>query len=599
MKLMSALFVSFLIILTGYSLFGATFIVNTTADTNTPGTLRWAINSANGSAGPDTINFNIPGTGPHTIFVTSQLPILSDVTGGTVINGLTQPGSSAGGNPPSTAILMVVLDGSNAGPSHGIWIVTAFNEVHGLVIQNFEQDGIRIQASPDGAFGNFIYCNFVGTDVTGTVQQGNGTNQQMYWAGISIICTPSVPGLAFDNHLWNNLVSSNYAEGVGISNCPPGDVYNNIVLYNYIGTDITGTLDFGNQHDGVYIGEGAHDNAIDNNLISGNDFEGVCIVGYAELQIPTYRNIIIQNIIGLDINLSPLQNTMDGISIGQYGNIYQGGFAPANVVDTNIIAHNGNNGVTVWEHPSTTTNCDTNFITRNSIYNNTLIGIDLNDDGVTLNDGGDPDQGPNCEVNFPVITSAVYSPGTGQTLIQGTLDIDTPPNQAQIEVFLAIIDATGYGEGATYLGVTTPTVTGNWSITVTSLVTGNSITATTTDMNWNTSEFCQNYVVTVGVEEVQTERKHRFVLKQNYPNPFKTGTFIQFSLPQAAEVSLTVYDITGKLIKVLASGEYSASLHSLYWDGKDCMGNRIMPGVYFYKLCAGDFEETRKLILTK
>ena len=111
-------------------------------------------------------------------------------------------------------------------------------------------------------------------------------------------------------------------------------------------------------HDGVYIGEGAHDNAVDNNLISGNDFEGVCIVGYDQLQILTYSNILFNDIIGLDIAYNPLGNLMDGVSIGQYGNMYQGGFATDNVVDSNTIAHNGANGITVWEHSMDAVNAD-------------------------------------------------------------------------------------------------------------------------------------------------------------------------------------------------------------------------------------------------
>jgi hypothetical protein len=474
------------------------------------------------------------------------------------------------------------------------------NEVLGLVIQNCEQDGIRIQASSHGTVGNFIYCNFVGTDVTGTVQQGNGWNQAQLWAGIYVICTPSMVGIASDNSIWNNLVSCNYAEGVGIANCPPGDVFNNVVLGNYIGTDVTGTVDFGNVHDGVYIGEGAHDNAIDMNLISGNDFEGVCIVGYAALQINTYRNVVIQNIIGLDINLSPLPNTMDGVSIGQYGNLYQGGFANANVVDTNIIAHNGGNGVTVWEHSATTTNCDSNYITRNNMYSNGGLGIDLNDDGVTPNDTTDPDQGPNEEVNFPRITSAVYNSGSGQTLIQGTLDIDTPPNQALIEVFQAAVDPTGYGEGNIYLGVTSPDGAGNWSIMVTGLVNGNYVTATATDMNWNTSEFCLNYQVQAGgIEEEEVEENVGYVLKQNQPNPFSTTTTITFMLPQSMQVTLKVYDVSGKLVKTLADGVYGASQHTIQWDGTTDQDTWIKSGVYFYKLQTENFFTTKKITVTR
>jgi hypothetical protein len=579
--------------------YGATFWVTNTTDNANPGSLRWAITQANGNAGPDSIHFGIAGAGPHTIFVLSQLPQLADPTGGTVINGFTQTGSAPGANPPATANLLIVLDGSNAGPSHGIWITTAMNEIHGLVIQNFEQDGIRIQASSHGTIANFIFCNFVGTDVTGTLQQGNGWNQAMFWAGIDIICSPSMVGIASDNSVWNNLVSNNYAEGVAISNCPPGDVFNNVVLGNYIGTDVTGTVDFGNTHDGVYIGEGAHDNAIDMNLISGNDFEGVCIVGYAALQINTYRNIVIQNIIGLDINLSPLPNTMDGVSIGQYGNQYQGGFANANVVDTNIIAHNGNNGVTVWEHSATTTNCDSNYITRNSMYNNGGLGIDLNDDGVTPNDTTDPDQGPNEEVNFPRITSAVYNSGSGQTLIQGTLDIDTPPNQALIEVFQAAVDPSGYGEGNIYLGVTSPDGAGNWSISVTGLVNGNHVTATATDMNWNTSEFCQNYQVQAGAVEEEEATDMRFELKQNYPNPFSTTTAIIFMLPQTGNITLSVYDVSGKLVRTLANSVYAAAQHTIHWDGKSDRGEMVRSGVYFYKLQTGAFSKTKKLTIVE
>ncbi len=578
----------------------ATFWVITATDNVNPGSLRWAITQANANPGPDSIHFGIPGTGPHTIFVLSQLPQLADPTGGTIINGFTQPGSAPGGNPPSSAILMVVLDGSNAGASHGLWMTTAMNEVHGLVIQNFAQDGIRIQASSHGTLTNIIYCNFVGTDVNGLTPMGNGWNQVMYWAGIDIICSASMVGIAADNQIIHNLVASNYAEGVAISNCPPGDVFNNIVFGNFIGTDINGTTDLGNAHDGVYIGEGAHDNIIDFNLISGNDFEGVCIVGYADLSINTCRNIVIQNTIGLDITGGPLPNTMDGISIGQYGNLYQGGFANANVVDTNVIGYNGGNGVTVWEHPYTTTNCDSNYITRNNIFVNGGLGIDLNDDGVTPNDGGDPDQGPNEEVNYPVITSAVYNSGTGQTLIQGTLDIDTPPTQALIEVFFAMPDPSGYGEGDIFLGAATPDAAGNWNIYVTGLVNGNFVTATTSDMNWNTSEFCQNVMVQAGgVEEEASLSEVRYTLEQNHPNPFSEKTSITFALPQPMRITLKVYDISGRPIKTLADGTYAASPHTVQWNGTTERGEAVKSGIYFYRLAAGSFTETRKLTIAR
>jgi len=597
---------AFVIMVPG-NLMGATFTVVNTADAGS-GSLRDAINLANGNTGSDIIDFNIPGVGPHFIFIQSQLPPLIDPAG-VIIDGLTQSGANPGANPPSTATLMVVINGMNAGGAYGLWILSSNNTIQGLVIDNFEQDGIRIQGTPDVTDGNYIYCNFIGMDQTGTVAQGNGSNQSTLWAGVNIIVTPELEGVAMDNTVEQNLISANYAEGVSISNCPPGDVAFNVVIENYIGTDINGTVDMGNSHDGVYIGEGAHDNAVDKNLISGNDFEGVAIVGYAEEEIFTYANIVINNIIGLDINLAPLGNSLDGVSIGQYGATwYKGGYAEDNTIDTNTIANNGGNGVTVWEHPSTSTNADFNLITRNSIYNNGLLGIDLADDGVTANDVGDPDTGPNEELNFPVIMSANCT--AGNTTISGTIDIDTPPDNATIEVFKARLDPTNYGEGEIYLGSTNPDVIGNWVITVTGLSASDLVTATTTDMNNNTSEFCQNVaVIAVGIEELSSEKNSRYELKQNSPNPFREKTVIKLTVNgsqftgkncQQSTVNrqLQIYDVSGRLIYTFPS---SLLFHhsSVTWDGRDQSGSRVTPGVYFYKLKTRDFTSTRKLILAE
>ncbi|MGD8979003.1 MAG: T9SS type A sorting domain-containing protein [candidate division WOR-3 bacterium] len=577
----------------------ATYTVTVAApDANIPGTLRFAMNSANFNAGPDTILFNITGTGPFFIMPDSQLPQLTDQAG-VFIDGLSQPGASAGGNPPSTANLMIVVDGTNAGAVHGFWIVSSNNTIQGLVVNNFQQDGIRIQAIPDTSQFNYIYCNFTGTDQTGTIAQGNGTNQQGLWGGIYIVCTPGSPGNAYFNTIDRNLSSCNYAEGVGISSCPPGDVAFNSVFNNYIGTDIGGTVDMGNVHDGVYIGEGAHDNAVDGNLISGNDFEGVCIVGYAEAIPPvlTYANIVTHNIIGLDVGMAPLGNTRDGVSIGIYGTWYQGGYATDNIVDSNTIAHNGRNGVLVWEHWSSTTNADHNEITLNSIYNNALLGIDLGDDNVTPNDTTDPDNGPNEEVNFPVITSAVHT--AGQTTISGTLDIDTPPTMARVELFRASSDPSGYGEGQTYLGFTNPTGTGNWTAVVTGLVANDTVTATATDMNLNTSEFAQNFVVVTGVEENTVATPQSYELGQNQPNPFRQSTVIGFALPVQIDVTLRVFDVSGRVVATLARGSYDSGYHTVHWSGRDERGRTVNTGVYIYTIEAGGFSAMRKMIITK
>jgi hypothetical protein len=583
---------------------GATYTVTVAApDVNIPPTLRFFMNTANANPGQDTILFNIPGAGPQVIMPDSQLPILTDQAG-VIIDGFSQ-GGSAGANPPSSANLMIVIDGINAGASHGIWMISSYNTIQGLVVQRFQQDGIRVQARPDTSQYNYIYCNFVGTDQTGSFVQGNGMNLQGLWAGIYIICTPGPPGYAYHNVIDRNLSSGNYAEGIGISNCPPGDVAFNGVLQNYVGTDAGGTVDLGNIHDGVFIGEGAHDNWVDGNLISGNDFEGVCIVGYAEAIPPvfTYANTVANNTIGLDVALAPLPNTFDGVSIGIYGSglippWYQGGYATDNMISTNIIAHNGRNGVLVWEHFSNNANADFNPITQNSMYNNTLLGIDLADDGVTANDANDPDAGPNQEVNFPVITSAIET--AGQTTISGNLDIDTDPTQAMVEVFRVSPDPSGYGEGQAYLGTAIPDAVGNWSVIVPGLVAGDTVTATTTDINFNTSEFALNFVVVTGIgEDESASIPQVFALGQNYPNPFINATAIDFAVPYEVEVDLTVYDVSGRTVKVLAHGLRSPAHYTVYWDGKDSQGRFVSPGVYIYTLNAGEHTAMGKMVITR
>ncbi len=596
---MKKLFLFLITVMLVTNLSGAIFGVVNTADSGA-GSLRDAINQANLNPGMDSIMFGIPGAGVQTIMPLSQLPQITDPAG-VLIDGFSQPGSMNGGNPPSTCILMIEIDGSLAGGSHGLWIICSNNIIQGLIINNFEQDGIRIESPGFDVNNNWIYANFIGTDPSGTVAQGNGTNQMSLWAGVNILVTASTPGINHDNMVEGNLISSNYAEGVAICNCPPGDVFMNYVYFNYIGTDIMGMTDMGNIHDGVLIAEGAHDNVVGDNLISGNDFEGICIIGYAEESIITIGNQIIHNIIGMKVDYTPLANTMDGISIGQYGNIYQGGFAPDNYIDGNDIAYNGNNGITVWEHPMDNINCDNNMITQNSIHDNVWIGIDLDDDGVTLNDPGDPDMIANQDLNFPVITQAVNDNATGQTTISGKVDIDSDPTTAIVEVFKAAPDPTGYGEGEFFLGSVSPAADSTWIIIVSmGLAYGDSITATTTDIYRNTSEFCLNVMIDTvqGIKEKLSAKidNRRIEL---FPNPFSSSITIKFSTLEKGHISLKIYDITGKLVKTIANGMYEVSSYRMKWNGINENGTKVTPGIYYCKLETEHYSSTNKIMMIR
>ncbi|MCL4708755.1 Ig-like domain-containing protein [bacterium] len=96
----------------------------------------------------------------------------------------------------------------------------------------------------------------------------------------------------------------------------------------------------------------------------------------------------------------------------------------------------------------------------------------------------------------------------------------------------------------------------------------------------------------------------QFILRQNSPNPFNPETNIQFDLPEAALVRLELYDLNGRLVRMVLEGERPAGTHTVRWNGRDQANQVVNSGVYVYRLRAhsrhsGEFTATRKLILMK
>ncbi|MGD1048349.1 MAG: M1 family aminopeptidase [Candidatus Krumholzibacteriaceae bacterium] len=88
-------------------------------------------------------------------------------------------------------------------------------------------------------------------------------------------------------------------------------------------------------------------------------------------------------------------------------------------------------------------------------------------------------------------------------------------------------------------------------------------------------------------------------LAQNFPNPFNPATTIEFALPEPAAASLRIYDAAGRLVRVLAAGALSRGTYVRTWDGTDASGRAVSSGVYFYRLDAGAFSRTRKMVLLR
>ena len=100
--------------------------------------------------------------------------------------------------------------------------------------------------------------------------------------------------------------------------------------------------------------------------------------------------------------------------------------------------------------------------------------------------------------------------------------------------------------------------------------------------------------IITGVEEIKNNMPTSYSLSQNYPNPFNPSTTINFSVPKSSIVTIKIYDILGSEVKTLVSEEKAAGNYNVQFDDSG-----LPSGVYFYRMQAGSFAETKKLILMK
>ena len=120
-----------------------------------------------------------------------------------------------------------------------------------------------------------------------------------------------------------------------------------------------------------------------------------------------------------------------------------------------------------------------------------------------------------------------------------------------------------------------------------------------TDNQTYDSAFGFNRLALPAPVQVQT-RPEVFALANNYPNPFNPATTIQYALPQAADVELTVYNVVGQPVRTLVAEHQSAGRYVVEWDATNDNGHSLSSGMYFYRLEAGgEFRETKKMLLLK
>ena len=101
-------------------------------------------------------------------------------------------------------------------------------------------------------------------------------------------------------------------------------------------------------------------------------------------------------------------------------------------------------------------------------------------------------------------------------------------------------------------------------------------------------------VVSVEENQIREIVPNEYLLYQNFPNPFNPTTTIKYSIPKLSFVTIKIYDVLGSEVATLLNEERPAGTYELNWNA-----NNISSGVYFYTLQAGDFVETKKMILLK
>jgi hypothetical protein len=504
-------------------------VLSSTADTG-PNTLREAIASANNSPGPDIINFD-PGTfpegNPATISVTTPLPVVDDTSpitidgtgAGVILDGAQLSGGgdnglvfTAGGGPGDSvrlkAIVVQNFPGAgvvfnNDGPLDSIDIESVVIQKNGVVGLNVEtgqsidsitlknavvinNSGGGILIHPGGSINSTTISNVVSNDngdasfvldpggdandvsLDGLVSVGNGAE------GVLIHPGGSLNGASLKNVIANNSAAA------GLVIHPSLDV-NNIA--------IQGLTAVQNAGDGLEIGGASIANLVITTATANQNENGIVVTSQSTIDglgvsaVITSGNVdtgFLVQAAGTATRVSLHDNifsqNVNGISLHATG-------SGSNLLTHNRVEGNSGDGIKVLGGDGWT-------ISRNSSAGNSILGIDLvvagdGPNGVTPNDAGDGDDGPNTALNSPEFALAGGTTGD----ITGTAC-----RGCTIEFFIASLGADSYGDGYQFLGSTFADVQGQFAFQLCGVFAGARVTATATDSADNTSEFAHNYV---------------------------------------------------------------------------------------------------------
>jgi len=469
--------------------------INTGAQNNTvQGNLIGTSKSGTNAVANSELGITMSGTTNNLIGGTSAGA--RNVIAGNLADGIAIVGSGARSNRIEGNYVGVDATGaSNLGNGRsGIWITNSPANMIGSsivgggnLISGNGTHGVFLQSQ--GAAGNQVLGNLIGTDATGTQARGNGSNY-----GVLIDRAPA-------NQIGGGIsVSRNVISGNGDGICITGNgASNNVIQGNYIGCDISGTFAVSNRYQGILlIGTGLDiiyntliggTNAGEGNLVSGNGYPSI-VDGFRPGIYLKYAvgTKLFGNLIGVKADgISPLGNLAHNVELENATNTIIGG---TDAGAGNIIA----NAIDAQRSGIRLRSGLGNLFLGNSIYSNGFLGISFNGTFATPNDANDADSGQNNLQNYPLVASAV----TDGVKIVAKGYLVSAPNQIYSVQFYAnpSADNTGYGEGKVFLGAGAVTLAGGGSNAFTATLPANvpsgwKLTATATDSVNNTSEFSQ------------------------------------------------------------------------------------------------------------
>ena len=614
------------------------FTVNSTAIDFVTGTLMEAIAQANAIPGAQTIRFDIPGPGPHVIdaFVYT-IPAITDAL---TIDGFTQPGSAPNTNPigsPSNAQIQVEIMG---------WTVVgldfqATGTVRGVAINGF---GSCISA---GAPYVVVEGNYIGTDHT-------GTQYPPFLQHLGVLILGDHCRVGGSTPASRNVIGYGTEAGIRIYGAPNAEVYG-----NYIGVGADAATNFGssigvdimNNATAARIGSstiGTNLNPAESNLIM-NNFKNVVVRGAGSIGNFIAGNSMLGTYLMIDLN-DDSYTLNDALDTDAGPNGLQNYPVLSSAAGSQINGTmDGAANVPLYLHFYWSADCCLNAV---HYVGGTVVTLDANGSspfafspagpippGVAISATATDMGGNTSEVAYAVTYQNTGS-GSSQvaTLMSagGTMygsatfaTVTAAGNTYTTNPYMPPVPVSGYAIGnpndpQIYFNITTDAAyTGGvdiclnydesnipgpeanlvllhydgsmWlDVTTARDLVNNKICGHVTSL----SPFVIGAVTPTGADD--TPLPASFVLHANVPNPFNPITTIHYDIPAGgADVNITVFDVAGRLVRALVNEHRAPGTWSVEWNGEDDRGARVASGVYFYRMRAGSFVDTKKMVLLK